>query len=175
MGAGVTDEAAYVVLPANLMLTGYVPARVGAFPRTETTPDVLVVPEYFVPLMMNVMACREIAVPLAVLSVALRVIRAPRAAVAGTFAASVVGTRTVNVRVLRPVPAAVVTLIVPDVAPTGTVALTLVEEATVKVGAAVPLNATAVAPVKPVPLMVTKVPAPPEVGLRPVTVGTGSV
>ena len=74
--------------------------------------------------------------------------------------------------VLVAVPPGVVTLMVP-VVPLPTVAVSEVELATVKEAAAVPPMATAVAPVKPVPVMVTTVPAPPRVGVILVMVGTG--
>ena len=59
--------------------------------------------------------------------------------------------------------------------PAGEVAVIEVALLTVKVVAAVAPNFTAVAPVKLVPVMVTEVPPAvgPEVGLTPVTVGTG--
>ena len=77
---------------------------------------------------------------------------------------------TVNDAVLVPVPAAVVTATGPVVAPAGTVAVIWVPEVTVNV-AAVPLNFTAVAPVNPVPVMLTDVPAAPEVGVNEETTG----
>jgi hypothetical protein len=77
---------------------------------------------------------------------------------------------TVKVPLLVSVPPGVVTLIVPVVAPVGTVVVILVEPFTVKV-AAVPWNFTEVAPVKPVPLMVTLVPTAPLVGVKEVIVG----
>ena len=61
-------------------------------------------------------------------------------------------------------PPGVVTVIGPLVAPLGTVAVTCVSETTVNV-AAVPLNVTAVAPVRPEPPIVTLVPACPLVGV----------
>src|SRR6476469_4182382 len=60
----------------------------------------------------------------------------------------------------------------PLAAVAGTVVLIWVVEATVKV-ALVPLKATAVAPVRLVPVIVTAVPAPPLVGLKMVIVGVG--
>src|SRR5438046_10240079 len=66
-------------------------------------------------------------------------------------------TVTVKLVELVAVPLGVVTLIVPVVAPFGATVVICVSEATVKV-AAVPLNATLVAPVKPEPLIVTLVP-----------------
>ena len=77
---------------------------------------------------------------------------------------------TVNEAVLVPVPAGVVTATGPVVAPAGTVAVIWVSEVTVNV-AVVPLNFTAVAPVKPLPVMVTEVPDGPEVGVNEETAG----
>jgi hypothetical protein len=76
----------------------------------------------------------------------------------------------VKVAALVAVPPGVVTLIVPEVAPAGTLAVIDAAELTVKV-ALVPLNETAVAPVKFVPLMVTLVPTDPLVGEKLVIVG----
>lgn len=78
---------------------------------------------------------------------------------------------TVKFDELVPVPLGVVTLILPDTAPAGTVAVILVAEFTEKVVAATPPNFTAVAPVKPVPLMVTTVPTGPLVGVNEVIDG----
>ena len=58
----------------------------------------------------------------------------------------------------------------PVLAPAGTVAWIVVAEVTVKLALA-PLNMTAVAPVKSVPLMVTGLPAGPLVGVKLVIVG----
>src|SRR5207245_5839892 len=77
---------------------------------------------------------------------------------------------TVKAPLLVAVPAGVVTLSGPVVAPAGTVAWIAVSEVTVKL-ALTPLKATAVAPVKLVPLMVTLVPAGPLVGAKLVIVG----
>ena len=68
---------------------------------------------------------------------------------------------TVKEAVLVPVPAGVVTATGPVVAPAGTVAVIWVSEVTVNVAAVVPLNFTAVAPVKPLPVMVTEAPGRP--------------
>ena len=70
------------------------------------------------------------------------------------------------------VPPAVVIAMGPVVAPTGGVAVIWVAESTVKL-ALVPLNRTAVAPVKFLPVIVTTVPTPPIVGEKPVMVGIG--
>ena len=67
---------------------------------------------------------------------------------------------SVKMPVLVAVPPGVVTVIVP-VAPLPTVALMVVALVTVNDAAAVPPKATAVAPVKLVPVMVTTVPAYP--------------
>jgi hypothetical protein len=82
------------------------------------------------------------------------------------------GVVTVKLVVLLTVPPDVVTLMGPVVAPLGTVAEIEVEEVTVKL-ALVPLNRTAVAPVKFVPLIVTLVPTGPLVGEKLVIVGAG--
>src|SRR5207247_3814250 len=68
------------------------------------------------------------------------------------------------------VPPDVVTLIAPLVAPDRTVAVTCVSELTVKEAAA-PLKATAVAPVKWEPVIVTPVPIGPLVGANELIVG----
>ena len=59
----------------------------------------------------------------------------------------------------------VVTVMGPVVAPAGTVVVIVPEGLTVKV-AATPLNETAVAPVKAVPVMVTLVPTEPKIGVN---------
>jgi hypothetical protein len=71
---------------------------------------------------------------------------------------------------LVPVPAGVVTLIVPDIAPEGTVAVIWVEELTVKL-ADLLLNLTVVAPVKLAPVIVTTVPTGPVLGEKVVIHG----
>src|SRR5437764_398983 len=80
------------------------------------------------------------------------------------------GLMTVKLAALLAVPSEVVTLIGPLVAPAGTVAVIAVAEPTVKL-ALVPLNSTALAPVKLVPLMVTLVPTGPLLGVKLVIVG----
>src|SRR5207253_401693 len=82
---------------------------------------------------------------------------------------------TVNALALVAVPPGVVTLSGPVVAPLGTVAAIVVAELTVKLTALVPLNVTAVAPVKLVPLIVTLLPTGPLVGVKLVIVGAGTV
>jgi hypothetical protein len=71
------------------------------------------------------------------------------------------GAVTVKLDVLVAVPAGVVTEIGPLAAPGGTVAVIDESDATVNADAAVPLNATAVAPVKPWPASDTFVPGGP--------------
>ena len=58
---------------------------------------------------------------------------------------------------------------VPD--PAGAVAVIWVSDTTENADAATPPNETEVAPVKPLPVTVTTVPAWPDVGLMPETVG----
>src|SRR2546427_13290492 len=77
---------------------------------------------------------------------------------------------TVKLLALLAVPAEVVTLIGPVVAPAGTLAVIVVAEPTVKL-ALVPLNSTAVAVVKFVPLIVTLVPTGPLAGAKLAIVG----
>ena len=82
---------------------------------------------------------------------------------------------TVNALKLVAVPPGVVTLRGPLVAPLGTVAAIEVAEFTVKLTALVPLNVTAVAPVKFVPLIVTLLPTGPLAGVKLVIVGALAV
>jgi hypothetical protein len=78
---------------------------------------------------------------------------------------------TVKFVALVPMPLAFVTVIRPVVAPIGTTAVSLVDETTLKLLAAVPLNFTEVVPVKFVPSIVTVVPLGPLVGENDVIVG----
>jgi hypothetical protein len=77
---------------------------------------------------------------------------------------------TVKLVGLVAVPPGVVTLMGPVVAPSGTVATISVGVFDVIV-AVIPLNVTEVAPARFVPVMVTEVPAAPELGLNDVMVG----
>src|SRR5882672_12117288 len=77
---------------------------------------------------------------------------------------------TVKLLALVPVPPDAVTLNGPLVAPAGTVAWMAVSEVTAKL-ALTPLNATAVAPVKLEPVIVTLVPTGPLVGEKPAIAG----
>jgi hypothetical protein len=71
---------------------------------------------------------------------------------------------------LVPVPEGAVTTMRPVVEPAGTTVVICVGELTVNV-VATPLNVTAVAPVKLVPVRTTAVPAAPKPGAKEVTVG----
>lgn len=82
------------------------------------------------------------------------------------------GTITVKLVELVAVPPGVVTLIGPVVAPFGTEVVIWVSEFTVNC-ADVPLKATAVAPVKCDPVMVTAVPTTPLAGENDVITGAG--
>src|SRR5437667_2724707 len=88
----------------------------------------------------------------------------------------IVGALAVTVKLLAlvAVPPGVVTLSGPLVAPLGTVAAIEVDEFSEKLALA-PLNVTAVAPVKVVPLIVTLVPTGPPVGVKLVIVGALAV
>src|SRR5450631_1419632 len=74
-----------------------------------------------------------------------------------------------------PVPLGVVTLTVTAPTPAAVTAVIWVAELTVKLAAAVAPNFTAVAPVKPVPVMTTLVPpaSGPDVGVKPEMLGAG--
>ncbi len=85
---------------------------------------------------------------------------------------SIVGT-TVKSEVLVTEPDAII-LIFPVVALLGTVAMICVEEFTVKELTLTPLIVTEVAPVKPVPVIVTKEPPVPLAGVKLVMVGTAN-
>jgi hypothetical protein len=95
---------------------------------------------------------------------------APTGPLVGVKLEIVGGFTTVKLPALLAVPAEVVTLIGPLGAPAGTVAVIVLAEPTVKL-ALVPLNRTALAPVKFVPLIVTLVPTGPLVGVKLETVG----
>src|SRR5450631_3576300 len=81
--------------------------------------------------------------------------------------------RNVNVPADVPVPFGVVTLTVTEPIPAAVTAVICVAEFTTKLAAGVLPNFTAVAPVKPVPVMTTLVPplSGPDVGARPLIVG----
>ena len=84
------------------------------------------------------------------------------------------GLATVKLALLVAVPPGVVRLIGPLEAPAGTVAVIWLSLLTEK-AAVVPLNFTAVAPLRLLPLRVTLVPAGPLVGANDVSVGAGVV
>ena len=71
------------------------------------------------------------------------------------------------------VPPGVVTKMVALSNPAGTRAVICVSESTVKLEAGTVPKLTSVAPVKPVPVIVTAVPTGPDAGLNDVIVGTG--
>ena len=82
----------------------------------------------------------------------------------------IVGPGTVKFALLKAVPPGAVTAILPVVAFGGTVAV--IENGLVeKLSDATPLKVTAVAPVRPLPLIVTSVPDGPTVGENPVMTG----
>ena len=102
--------------------------------------------------------------------VPLMVTLVPTGPLAGVKLVIVGGLITVKLPALMAVPPGVVTLIVPVVAPAGTVACIEVAELTVKLALTL-LKATAVVPVKFVPLMDTLVPTGPLAGVKLVIVG----
>src|SRR5205085_1509636 len=80
---------------------------------------------------------------------------------------------TVKLDALAPEPAVLVTLITPVVAPLGTVAVIWPSLLTTY-EAEVPLKVTAVAEVKPEPVMVTESPGGPKLGEKPLTLGAAT-
>ncbi|HEV8488778.1 MAG TPA: hypothetical protein VGQ58_03205, partial [Candidatus Limnocylindrales bacterium] len=80
---------------------------------------------------------------------------------------------TLKLVALVPVPPGVVTLSLPVVAPPGTEVAIVLSFVTLKL-APVPLNLTAVAPLKPEPLTVTLFPTGPDVGVKLETTGTAA-
>jgi len=82
---------------------------------------------------------------------------------------------TVKVALLRAVPPGVVMLNLPVVAPPGTVIWTFVVVRNVADKIGTPLRLIAVAPMSPVPVMVTVEPGGPLAGLKEVIFGTGQV
>ena len=73
---------------------------------------------------------------------------------------------TVNVVLLLALPPDVVTTMFPVMAPVGTVAVICDPELTVKLVAVMPPKVTFVAPVNPLPVIVTSVPTGPLVGVK---------
>src|SRR5205085_5750372 len=84
----------------------------------------------------------------------------------------ILGSTLKLLRLVAVAPAVVVTLILPVVASAGTMAVIEVADTTVKLVAAVPLNLTAVAPVKFVPVIVTVAPILPLSGVNELMVGS---
>src|ERR1700694_1759892 len=80
---------------------------------------------------------------------------------------------TVKLAVEVTLPPGAVTVMAPVVAPLGTVVLILMSEFTVKVAVWLLKKWTAVAPVKPLPLITTGVPTGPLVGVKLLIVGGG--
>ena len=103
--------------------------------------------------------------------VPVRVTRVPAGPVAGVKRVRVGGNTTVKGSALTAVPPGVTTLIGPLVAPEGTTASMLLPDTTSNSGALTPLNATAVASLRWVPVSVTRAPTGPRVGLNRVRVG----
>jgi hypothetical protein len=153
-GAGTTVNAVLLVAvpPGVVTLSGPVVAPAGAavwIAVSEATLKLALVP-------LNATDVAPVKfVPLIVTLVPTGPLVGAKLAIAG-------GGTTVNALLLVAVPVGVVTLSGPVVAPAGTVAWIAVADVTVKV-ALVPLNATDVAPVKLVPLIVTVVPTGPHV------------
>ena len=120
---------------------------------------------------------KDAVVPLNLTAVApvklepVRVTAVPAKPLAGANDAMEGGPRTVKLDALTIEPIVLVTVILPVVAPVGTVAVICVSEFTTNVVAAVLLNLTALAPQKPVPVIVVVDPTAPLAGANVVIVG----
>ena len=160
-GLSTVNALALVAVPPGVVtLSGPLVAPAGTEVWITVSDDTVKV----APTPLNVTAVAPLKL------VPLMVTLAPIAPVAGEKPEIAGPATTVNAPELVAVPPGVVTLMVPDVAPAGTVAWMEVAEVTLKVAFA-PLNATAVAPVKFVPAMVTLAPTGPLVGLKLAMVG----
>src|SRR5438552_16454597 len=140
---------------------------IGPLVAADGTVAVIVVAEFTVKLAL-VPLNRTAVAPVKLVPLIVTVV--PTRPLVGVKLVIVGGWMTVKLLALLAVPPAVVTLIGPLEAPAGTVAVIAVAELTVKL-ALVPLNRTALAPVKLVPLMVTLVPTGPLVGVKLEIVG----
>src|SRR6266480_1315455 len=156
-----------VKLAALLAVPPGVVTLIGPLVAPAGTVVVIAVAEFTVKLaLVPLNSTAEAPVKLVPLMVTL----VPTGPLPGVKLVIVGGLMTVKLAALLAVPSEVVTLIGPLVAPAGTVAVIAVAEPTVKL-ALVPLNSTALAPVKLVPLIVTLVPTGPLPGVKLVIVG----
>ena len=156
-----------VKLLALLAVPSEVVTLIGPLETPAGTVAVIAVAELTVKLALTLLNSTAVA-PLKL--VPLIVTLVPTGPLLGVKLEIVGGLMTVKLAALLAVPSEVVTLIGPLVAPAGTVAVIAVAEPTVKL-ALVPLNSTALAPVKLVPLIVTLVPTGPLPGVKLVMVG----
>src|SRR3989442_337907 len=156
-----------VKLPALLAVPPGVATLIGPLEAPAGTVAVIAVAELTVKLALTLLNSTAVA-PLKLVPLMVTVVPTPP--LVGEKLVIVGGGMTVKLPALLAVPPGVVTLSGPVVAPDGTVAVMVVAEFTVKL-ALVPLNRTAEAPVKLVPLMVTLVPTGPLAGVKLVTVG----
>ena len=156
-----------VKLLALLAVPSEVVTLIGPLETPAGTVAVIAVAELTVKLALTLLNSTAVA-PLKL--VPLIVTLVPTGPLLGVKLEIVGGLMTVKLAALLAVPSEVVTLIGPLVAPAGTVAVIAVAEPTVKL-ALVPLNSTALAPVKLVPLIVTLAPTGPLPGVKLVMVG----
>ena len=131
------------------------------------TVAVICVSEFTVKLATTVL---KVTLVLAVKPLPVMVTVVPTGPLVGVKEVTTGTTVTTKLDELVPVPEEVVTWIAPVVAPVGTVAVICASVFTVKL-AAVPAKFTAVAPVKPLPVMVTVVPTGPFIGVKEVIEG----
>ena len=146
--------------------------------ETETLPDEPVLPTTAVMLVELFTTNEADAVPPKLTAVAPLKLVPVMVTVAPVSAADGLNEVIVGAAMVKPprlaVPPGVVTDIVPDV-PAATTAVMLVALATLNDAAAVPPKLTVLAPVKLVPVIVTVVPVPADVGVKDVIVGADMV
>src|SRR6267378_2626382 len=156
-----------VKLPALLAVLAGLVTLIVPVVAPAGTVAVIVVAEPTVKLALTPLNVTAVAL---VKFVPLIVTLVPTGPLAGVKLAIVGGLITVKLPALLAVAAGLVTLMGPEAAPAGTVAVIALAELTVKL-ALVPLNRTAVAVLKFVPLIVTLVPTGPLAGVKLAIVG----
>jgi len=155
-GADVTVKLAALVAVPSSVVTMMGPVAAPAGTVVVTVPELLTVNVATLPPKKTALAPVKF-VPVIVTLVPTRPLAGVKEVMAGVTVKRVVVFK-------GPLPG-VVTVMGPVVAPAGTVVVIVPEELTVKVDAT-PLNETAVAPVKLVPVIVTAVPTGPKIGVN---------
>ena len=172
---GVNDVMSGTVRKVKILLLLPVPPGVVTVIGPVAPPATVAVIEVVLTMVKSVAAVPPIATAVVPSKLApVMVTTVPVPPMVGVHEVMIGAGMNVKKVLLVAVPTGVVMVIDP-VAPLPTVALSEVSLATVNDAAAVPPKATAVAPVKLVPVMLTTVPAPPMVGENEVMVGIGGI